>query len=376
MPRRLRLGFLLSFSLLLAGGGLWSLGQPVPSAPVAARDTVVNHFPDLSAGESAVLFGGDILWTRDYRKFTKKHGLKYPALGVLPLIQSADSVAFVANHEGPITKERRRCPPVRNWNYRSRVRNAAVLPEIGFTHLSLANNHALDRCADGLHDAIGHIEKVGIVPFGGGASLEAASKPATIDVAGTTVAIVGGMESWKHYRDADWGATEDRAGVFLLNKKDIKRVIGEAKKSADLVVAFPHWGANYAPVSRNQRRIAERLIAAGADAVLGHHGHAAQDFGLFKGKPVLWGLGNLFFGTPGRFGHDKMQPGYGLLARMVLKGKTIDRFEIVPIMLNNRLVKFQPRLCTVDESERVLSTLFANDDEHIELHDGFAIFRP
>jgi poly-gamma-glutamate capsule biosynthesis protein CapA/YwtB (metallophosphatase superfamily) len=164
--------------------------------------------------------------------------------------------------------------------------------------------------------------------------------------------------------------------VLLLNKKDIKRVLREAKESADLVVAFPHWGANYAPVSRNQRRIAERLIAGGADAVLGHHGHAAQEFGMSKGKPVLWGLGNLFFGSPGRFGHDKMQPGYGLIARMVVKGKKIDRFEIVPIMLNNRLVEYQPRLCTVDEAERVLATLFKADSEHIELHDGIAVFRP
>lgn len=376
MPTRLRLWLLLTFFLLLTAAGLWSLGQSTSSAPRATRDTVVDRFPQLANGEAAVLFGGDVLWTRDYRKFTKKHGLNYPALGVLPLIQSADSVAFVANHEGPLTGEKKRCPPVKNWNYRSRVRNAAVLPQIGFTHLSLANNHALDRCAKGLHDAIGHIEKAGIVPFGAGPSLEAAAKPAVIDVAGTKVAIVGGMESWKRYREADWGASKDRAGVFLLNKKDIKRVLGDAQRSADLVVAFPHWGTNYTPVSRSQRRIAERLISAGADVVIGHHGHVAQDFGLFKGKPVLWGIGNLFFGSPGRFGHDKMQPGYGLLVRMVLRGKKLDRFEIVPIMLNNRLVKYQPRLCTVDEAERVLSTLFKADSEHIELRDGIAVFRP
>jgi len=376
MGSRLRLWLLLTFFLLLTGTGLWSLMEPTVIEPTVARDTIVDSFPALKPGEAAVLFGGDVLWTRDYRRFTKKHGLNYPALGVLPLIQSADSVAFVANHEGPITIEKKRCPPAKNWNYRSRVRNLKVFPEIGFTHLSLANNHALDRCAVGLTEALGHLDSVGIVSFGAGPNLEAASRPALIDVAGTKVAVIGGMESWKQYRDADWGATKDRAGVFLLQKKNIQRVLKEANESADIVVAFPHWGANYAPVSRKQRRIAERLISAGADVVIGHHGHAAQEFGLFKGKPVLWGLGNLFFGTPGRFGHDKMQPGYGLLARMVLKDGEFDRFELIPIMLNNRLVKFQPRMCTVDEAEAVLATLFEPGSKNVELKDGIAVFRP
>jgi hypothetical protein len=71
-----------------------------------------------------------------------------------------------------------------------------------------------------------------------------------------------------------------------------------------------------------------------------------------------------------------MQPGYGLLARMVLKDGQLDRFELIPIMLNNRLVKFQPRMCTVDEAETVLATLFEPGSKNVELKDGVAIFRP
>jgi len=376
MPTRLRLWLLLLLFFVLAGIGLWFTAHDPTPKPRPARTAIVDSFPALGSGEAAILFGGDVLWTRDYRRFTKKHGLDYPALGVLPLIQSANSVAFIANHEGPITVETERCPPVKSWNYRSRPRNLKVLPKIGFTHLSLANNHALDRCAKGLNETVGHLKSVGIVPFGGGANLEAASQPALVDVAGTKVAIVGGMEAWKLYLEADWAATDDRAGVLLLQRKEIQQAVKAARESADIVVAFAHWGANYAPVSRNQRRIAERLLTAGADAVLGHHGHAAQEFGMLKGKPVLWGLGNLFFGTPGRFGHDKLQPGYGLLARMVLKDGKLDRFEIVPIMLNNRLVKFQPRMCSVDEAEGVLAKLFNESDRRIQLQDGIAIFRP
>ena len=114
----------------------------------------------------------------------------------------------------------------------------------------------------------------------------------------------------------------------------------------------------------------------GVDAIIGHHGHAAQGFGHLNDIPVLWGLGNLFFGTPGRFGHDKMQPGHGLLARMVIRNGEIQRFELVPIMLNNRLVKFQPRLCTVDESRRVLASLASRGGASIRFVGGVGILSP
>ena len=70
---------------------------------------------------------------------------------------------------------------------------------------------------------------------------------------------------------------------------------------------------------------------------------------------MLWSLGNLFFGTQGRFGHDKMQPGYGLLARMVLKDAAIDRIELLAIRINNRLQDYQPRACDRADAERVLA---------------------
>jgi poly-gamma-glutamate capsule biosynthesis protein CapA/YwtB (metallophosphatase superfamily) len=182
------------------------------------------------------------------------------------------------------------------------------------------------------------------------------------------------MESWRHYREADWGATDERAGVFLMSKKDIPRALQTARNDADAVVAFAHWGSNYRPVSKAQRRIAGRLINGGADLVIGHHGHMAQQFGMYKGKPTVWGLGNFLFGTPGRFGHDKMQPGYGLLVRLVVKDQTLNRLELIPIMLNNRLTEFQPRLCTVSESEEVLRSLITKGDDNITVRDGVAIF--
>ena len=377
-------------------------GIPEPQVPVVVENesfpeldltSPVASFPKLARGEQAILFGGDVLWTRDYWNFAKKknktrdkkdrkkgYGLDYPAEAVLPLIRSAEAVAFVANHEGPITKRGKRserCPPAKNWNYRSRLRNREALTRVGFTHLSMANNHALDRCWEGLEETLGHFDDLGIVAFGAGSNIDEARAPAVIEVGETRVAIAGGMEAWEQYRDATppWNASSDRGGLAFLNKSGIPALLSAARAEADIVVAFPHWGRNYSKVKGTQKRIAKRLVAAGADVIIGHHGHAAQAFGHTEGVPTMWGLGNLFFGTPGRFGHDKMQPGYGLLARMVLKDGAIDRFELVPIMLNNRLVEFQPRLCTVEESRKVLGELAQLGGAEVVFDGGVGIFR-
>ena len=362
--------------LALVGLALWLVqqraGAPNVEETTAELNSPVDQFKPLERGEEAVLFGGDVLWTRDYRPYLKEHGADYPARGLMPLLRSAQASVFVANHEGPITKERAKCPPAKNWNYRSSTRNRKVLPKIGFTHLSLANNHALDRCEQGMQDTIEHIGSVGIATFGAGSTLDEAMKPALFEVGGLKIAVVGGMESWSNYRKADWGATDNQAGIFLLNKRQIPTALERARESADLVIAYPHWGANYRPVSKAQRRLAERLLQGGADMILGHHGHAAQEFGVWRDKPVLWGLGNLLFGTPGRFGHDKMQPGYGLIARLVVKNGEADRIEIIPIMVNNRLVDFQPRVCSVEEANGVLRGLVSEGNQPVRIANGIA----
>ena len=69
-----------------------------------------------------------------------------------------------------------------------------------------------------------------------------------------------------------------------------------------------------------------------------------------------------------------MQPGYGLLVRLVVKNQALDRLELIPIMLNNRLTEFQPRLCTISESEELLRSLISKGDSNITLRDGVAIF--
>lgn len=57
--------------------------------------------------------------------------------------------------------------------------------------------------------------------------------------------------------------------------------IQEAKKLADMVLVFPHWGTEYqTKPSSYQKKFAYEMAEAGADLIIGTHPHAPQ--------PVEW----------------------------------------------------------------------------------------
>ena len=47
--------------------------------------------------------------------------------------------------------------------------------------------------------------------------------------------------------------------------------------------------------SARQRELARLLIDAGADAVVGSHPHVMQDTEAYRGKPIIYSLGNFVF---------------------------------------------------------------------------------
>jgi len=57
-----------------------------------------------------------------------------------------------------------------------------------------------------------------------------------------------------------------------------------------------HWGWEHeGKASQRQRQLARVMIDAGADAVVGGHPHVTQDVEQYKGKPIIYSLGNFLF---------------------------------------------------------------------------------
>jgi poly-gamma-glutamate synthesis protein (capsule biosynthesis protein) len=76
--------------------------------------------------------------------------------------------------------------------------------------------------------------------------------------------------------------------------------IGEARRTADLVLASFHWGDPTRPsvLTDHEHRLARLAIEAGADAVFGHHHHVLRAIDVHRGRPIFYGLGNFVWDAP------------------------------------------------------------------------------
>ncbi len=334
-----------------------------------ARVEPAPAWPALSPGEQAVLFTGDVLLGEHIEAHLARHGDGWALERLAPLLAGANAVAVIGNHEGPLTRRTETGPPNSRWNYGARPETAQALAAAGFTHLSLANNHAMDRQLAGLHDSREAIEAAGMVAFGGGRTEAEARAPLHLVVGGVHMAILPFMKPWSAYRA--WEPKDGVGGVPLLTPGAVGAAVARARaEGATLVILFPHWGPEYKPVDQEQEGMADEAIAAGVDAIIGHHTHAAQGFERRGTVPVLWSLGNTMFGTGGRFGEEH---GHGLLVRLVIAQGRPDRLEILVLRVNNNLVGWQPQPAPLREAERVLSGLAAQRGADIQISRGVGV---
>ena len=306
-----------------------------------------------------IVWGGDLLLGDAAEPLLEEHGLSWPFDRIAGLL---DADYLVANAEGPITSVNEPFFPDQEFSYNAQPPVAEALAEVGFDALGLSNNHALDRGPEGLTDTIRHVTDAGIQVFGAGALTEAEA-PLMVETPHGAVAILGFGEAW-HYGSP---AGEDELGTVAINPESVARGHRLAQDAgADWVIAFVHWGENYAGVTEDQRLAAQLLADAGYDLVIGHHPHIVQEVEILDGMPVLYSLGNLAFGTPGRF--EAGAEGYGLIARTGFGPDGGMDIRLDCIVTDNEIVEFQPEPCAAAEARRLFSQL--GSAVHIEGDTG------
>ena len=91
-------------------------------------------------------------------------------------------------------------------------------------------------------------------------------------------------------------ATAEHCGSNPLNPIQQYYAIHEAKKKGDYVLVIVHGGVEHyqLPTPRMQETY-RFFIDAGADAVVNHHQHCYSGYEIYRGKPIFYGLGNLYF---------------------------------------------------------------------------------
>ncbi len=186
-----------------------------------------------------------------------------------------------------------RADPEKPWSFRAHPR---VLPRVKrhFDAVALANNHSGDYGPRAFADMLERLERAQIGYFGGGRTLAAAHAPLILERKGLRVALLGYNEFFPRWFEADF----DTPGIAWSEDEQVTLDIEQARRvhHADIVIPVMHWGWEHEPLaSDRQRQLARLMIDAGADAVVGGHPHVVQNIEIYRGRPVIYSLGNFVF---------------------------------------------------------------------------------
>ena len=166
------------------------------------------------------------------------------------------------------------------------------LKHAGFDVVSVANNHSGDYGKEAFVDEIMTLPSHGITPVGGGRNKREAHMPVFKTVHNTTVGFLAYDEIAPYY----FAATDTTPGHAWLNEENVRRDVPLARKKADFVIVFMHWGTEYITTfNAHQRHLARVAIDAGADLVVGAHPHVIEPYEYYRGKPIIYSLGNFVF---------------------------------------------------------------------------------
>lgn len=189
-------------------------------------------------------------------------------------IFSTDDMTLV-NLEGPLTlAEEAREGQV--YSIKGDPGYVNILTAGSVEAVSMGNNHTLDYQQQGREDTIRAVEEAGII--------YACEKTVGIyEVKGINIGMISVNEVSQGY----------------LVEDTIQKGIAELQEQgADLILVSCHWGVEreYYPEDY-QKILGEKCIDWGADLVIGHHPHVLQGIDEYKGKFILYSLGNFCFGA-------------------------------------------------------------------------------
>jgi poly-gamma-glutamate capsule biosynthesis protein CapA/YwtB (metallophosphatase superfamily) len=226
---------------------------------------------------------GDVMLDRNVGKRIRENGPKSILAKVRKQLNEPN-LTF-ANLECPLSTEGPHDP--RNCCFRADPATVKVLTDGGFDVVALANNHSLNAGREGILQTLDVLDKNGIAYVGAQRERTRGMEPVFFHVGELKAGFMAFTDlSFEH-------------GSYSKVNTDPKAAYGavrEAAEQCDLLFVSVHWGEEYESMPRKrQRATAKALIDAGADCVFGHHPHTLQGIGVYKGKPILYSMGNFVF---------------------------------------------------------------------------------
>ena len=241
-----------------------------------------------------LVFSGDILLSDHVMNAYKNGGIRSVLDSQFQSVIDESDI-FMANEEFPFST---RGTPAedKQFTFRAAPSLTFVFKELGIDIVTLANNHAMDYGTDALLDTCDTLDKAGIRRVGAGKNLDEAKAPVILEAQGKKIGFLGAS---RVIPVASWNATSTKPG--MLTTYDPKILVDEIKKrreQCDYLVVYVHWVIERSERPEDyQRSLGKQYIDAGADVVIGSHPHVLQGVEYYKGKPIVYSLGNFIFGS-------------------------------------------------------------------------------
>ena len=252
-------------------------------------------------------------------------------------IFSADDLT-IANFEGTLTDSDER--EDKTFAFKAPASYASILTGGSVEAVNTANNHSHDYGDQSFDDTLAALDDAGIVHFG-------YDETAVMDVKGIKVGLVGIYELYDH----------------LEREQQLKDNIAKVKADgAQLIIVIFHWGNETETVpDSNQTTLGRIAIDEGADLVCGHHPHVLQGIETYKGRNIVYSLGNFCFGgnsSPSDMDTMIYQQTFTIDADGVKKDNVIN---IIPCSISSAAYdgynNYQPTPAEGDEATRILGKI-------------------
>ena len=268
--------------------------------------------------------------------YYENYGADYFLQNVKDIFSTDDLT--IANFEGTLTDSDER--EDKTFAFKAPASYASILTGGSVEAVNTANNHSHDYGEQSFNDTLAALDDAGIVHFG-------YDETAVMDVKGIKVGLVGIYELYDH----------------LEREQQLKDNIAKVKADgAQLIVVIFHWGNETETVpDSNQTTLGRIAIDEGADLVCGHHPHVLQGIETYKGRNIVYSLGNFCFGgnsSPSDMDTMIYQQTFTIDADGVKKDNVTN---IIPCSISSSAYdgynNYQPTPAEGDEATRILGKI-------------------
>lgn len=268
--------------------------------------------------------------------YYENYGADYFLQNVKDIFSTDDLT--IANFEGTLTDSDER--EDKTFAFKAPASYASILTGGSVEAVNTANNHSHDYGDQSFDDTLAALDDAGIVHFG-------YDETAVMDVKGIKVGLVGIYELYDH----------------LEREQQLKDNIAKVKADgAQLIVVIFHWGNETETVPDSSQTTLGRIaIDEGADLVCGHHPHVLQGIETYKGKNIVYSLGNFCFGgnsSPSDMDTMIYQQTFTIDADGVKKDNVTN---IIPCSISSAAYdgynNYQPTPAEGDEATRILGKI-------------------